>query len=154
MRGRFGHRGLALAIAVTGLVAVMPYIALQLVGMQVVIAALGLDYPVTCAAAWAPVSLPLIAAFFVLAAFTYTSGLRGTALIAGGQGYPGLHHRAGGDHHHPVRAWRLWQDFRRHAGLGNCCCRPPRQAAWARALPIHSLAHGIAAGAVSCILTR
>src|SRR5579859_6036616 len=44
VRGRFGHRGLALAIAVTGLVAVMPYIALQLVGMQVVIAALGLDY--------------------------------------------------------------------------------------------------------------
>src|SRR5471030_2757341 len=37
VRGRFGHRGLALAIAVTGLVAVMPYIALQLVGMQVVI---------------------------------------------------------------------------------------------------------------------
>ena len=28
---------------VTGLVAMMPYIALQLVGMQVVIAALGLD---------------------------------------------------------------------------------------------------------------
>src|SRR3984957_11186710 len=30
LRGRFGHRGLALGIAVTGLVAVMPYIALQL----------------------------------------------------------------------------------------------------------------------------
>lgn len=76
VRGRFGHRGLALAIAVTGLVAVMPYIALQLVGMQVVIAALGLNYTV------AGVSVPLIAAFAVLAAFTYTSGLRGTALIA------------------------------------------------------------------------
>src|ERR1700744_2032555 len=47
VRGRFGHRGLALAIAVTGLVAVMPYIALQLVGMQVVIAALGLNYMIT-----------------------------------------------------------------------------------------------------------
>jgi SSS family solute:Na+ symporter len=76
VRGRFGHRGLALAVAVTGLVAVMPYIALQLVGMQVVIAALGLNYTL------GGVSVPLIAAFAVLAAFTYTSGLRGTALIA------------------------------------------------------------------------
>jgi solute:Na+ symporter, SSS family len=81
VRGRFGHRGLALAIAVTGLVAVMPYIALQLVGMQVVIAALGLDYAVTLPLL-GTVSVPLIAAFAVLAAFTYTSGLRGTALIA------------------------------------------------------------------------
>jgi solute:Na+ symporter, SSS family len=81
VRGRFGHRGLALAIAVTGLVAVMPYIALQLVGMQVVIAALGLDYAVTLPLLGS-VSVPLIAAFTVLAAFTYTSGLRGTALIA------------------------------------------------------------------------
>ncbi|HWA69911.1 MAG TPA: sodium:solute symporter [Rhizomicrobium sp.] len=81
VRGRFGHRGLALAIAVTGLVAVMPYIALQLVGMQVVIAALGLDWTVTLPLLGS-VSLPLLAAFFVLAAFTYTSGLRGTALIA------------------------------------------------------------------------
>ncbi len=81
VRGRFGNRWLALAIAITGLMAVMPYIALQLVGMQVVIAALGLDY-----AAHLPllgtVSVPLLAAFAVLAAFTYTSGLRGTALIA------------------------------------------------------------------------
>ena len=34
-------RALALAVAVTGIVATMPYIALQLVGMEVVIAALG-----------------------------------------------------------------------------------------------------------------
>jgi solute:Na+ symporter, SSS family len=81
VRGRFGHRGLSLAIAVTGLVAVMPYIALQLVGMQVVIAALGLDYAVHLPLL-GTVSAPLLAAFAVLAAFTYTSGLRGTALIA------------------------------------------------------------------------
>jgi SSS family solute:Na+ symporter len=81
VRGRFGHRGLALAIAVTGLVAVMPYIALQLVGMQVVIAALGLDWNVALPLV-GTISVPLIAAFIVLAAFTYTSGLRGTALIA------------------------------------------------------------------------
>ena len=71
----------ALAIAVTGIVAVMPYIALQLVGMQVVIAALGLDYAITLPLL-GHVSVPLLAAFAVLAAFTYTSGLRGTALIA------------------------------------------------------------------------
>ncbi|HEY0265603.1 MAG TPA: sodium:solute symporter, partial [Rhizomicrobium sp.] len=81
VRGRFGHRGLALAIAVTGLVAVMPYIALQLVGMHVVIAALGMNYTVTVPLLGA-VSVPLVAAFLVLAGFTYTSGLRGTALIA------------------------------------------------------------------------
>ena len=81
VRGRFGHRGLALAIALTGLVAVMPYIALQLMGMQVVIAALGLDWNVALPLL-GRVSVPLILAFIVLAAFTYTSGLRGTALIA------------------------------------------------------------------------
>jgi SSS family solute:Na+ symporter len=81
VRGRFGHRGLTLAIAVTGLVAVLPYIALQLVGMQVVIAALGIGWNVTLPLL-GTVSVPLILAFIVLAAFTYTSGLRGTALIA------------------------------------------------------------------------
>src|SRR6476661_5926302 len=43
VRGRFGNGTLALAIAVTGIVATMPYIALQLVGMEVVIAALGVQ---------------------------------------------------------------------------------------------------------------
>src|SRR5579862_9483599 len=36
VRGRFGNGTLALAIALTGIVATMPYIALQLVGMEVV----------------------------------------------------------------------------------------------------------------------
>ena len=36
VRGRFGNRWLALAIALTGILATMPYIALQLVGIQVV----------------------------------------------------------------------------------------------------------------------
>jgi SSS family solute:Na+ symporter len=39
VRGRFGNRWLALAITITGIVATMPYIALQLVGLQVVIGA-------------------------------------------------------------------------------------------------------------------
>jgi Na+/proline symporter len=41
VRGRFGNRWLALAITITGIVATMPYIALQLVGHQVVIGAMG-----------------------------------------------------------------------------------------------------------------
>src|ERR1700676_2829516 len=38
---RYGSKSLALAVAITGIIATMPYIALQLIGMQVVIAGLG-----------------------------------------------------------------------------------------------------------------
>jgi SSS family solute:Na+ symporter len=76
VRGRFGNRWLALAIAVTGLIATMPYIALQLVGIQVVIGAMGIP-----SSGWAG-DLPLIIAFVILAAFTYSSGLRAPAAIA------------------------------------------------------------------------
>jgi SSS family solute:Na+ symporter len=71
VRGRFGNRPLALAIAVTGIIATMPYIALQLVGMGVVIGGLGIHG-----------ELPLVIAFVVLAAYTYSSGLRAPAMIA------------------------------------------------------------------------
>jgi SSS family solute:Na+ symporter len=73
---RFGSRLLALAVTVTGIVATMPYIALQLVGMEVVIGALGFSTKGFTG------HLPLIIAFVVLASFTYTSGLRAPALIA------------------------------------------------------------------------
>ena len=76
VRGRFGNRWLALATGVTGIVATMPYIALQLVGMQVVIGALGFHTTGLTG------DLPLIIAFVILAAFTYTSGLRAPAMIA------------------------------------------------------------------------
>jgi solute:Na+ symporter, SSS family len=76
VRGRFGNRWLALAITVTGIVATMPYIALQLVGIQVVLGALGIQGSGLAA------DLPLIIAFVVLAAFTYSSGLRAPASIA------------------------------------------------------------------------
>jgi len=69
--GRYGSRWLTVAVAVTGIMALMPYIALQLVGMQVVIEALGLR------GEW-----PLAAAFVILAAYTYSSGLRAPAVIA------------------------------------------------------------------------
>jgi len=76
LRGRFGNRWLALAISITGIVATMPYIALQLVGIQVVIGALGISGTGVAA------DLPLIVAFVILAAFTYSSGLRAPASIA------------------------------------------------------------------------
>jgi SSS family solute:Na+ symporter len=66
-----GSRGLELAVAITGMVATMPYIALQLIGMGVVIKAIGLTG-----------ELPIIAAFIILALYTYSSGLRAPALIA------------------------------------------------------------------------
>ena len=80
VRGRFGHHGLASAVAVTGIVATMPYIALQLVGMEVVLGGLGLHYAVHVAGA--TVEMPLLIAFAVLAAYDYTSGLRAPAMIA------------------------------------------------------------------------
>jgi len=69
--GRYGNRWLTVAIALTGILALMPYIALQLVGIRVVIAAMGIH------GEW-----PLAAAFIILAAYTYSSGLRAPAVIA------------------------------------------------------------------------
>jgi SSS family solute:Na+ symporter len=71
VHGTYNSRGLELAVALTGMVATMPYIALQLIGMGVVIKAMGLAG-----------DLPIIAAFIILALYTYSSGLRAPALIA------------------------------------------------------------------------
>ncbi len=76
VRGRFGNRWLALAITITGIVATMPYIALQLVGLQVVIGAMGVTGEGFAG------DIPLVIAFVILAAFTYSSGLRAPAAIA------------------------------------------------------------------------
>src|SRR5215831_9391441 len=76
IRGRYGDRWLALAVAVTGILATLPYIALQLIGLEVVIAAMGVQL------AGFLVYLPLIISFAILAAFDYFSGLRAPAAIA------------------------------------------------------------------------
>jgi solute:Na+ symporter, SSS family len=78
VKGRHGSRGLSLAIAVTGIVATMPYIALQLVGIQSVLYVMG----VGSSSSSFEQDLPLFIAFAILAAFTYTSGLRAPAIIA------------------------------------------------------------------------
>jgi SSS family solute:Na+ symporter len=71
VRARFGSPLLALLVAITGIVATMPYIALQLVGIQATLEAMGVKG-----------HLPIIIAFAILAAYTYQSGLRAPALIA------------------------------------------------------------------------
>ncbi|WP_369252924.1 monocarboxylate uptake permease MctP [Geodermatophilus amargosae] len=71
VRSRFDSPGLALLVALTGIVATMPYIALQLVGIEAILKAMGVEG-----------ELPLIVAFVILALYTYNSGLRAPALIA------------------------------------------------------------------------
>jgi SSS family solute:Na+ symporter len=74
--GRYGNRWLELAVALTGILATMPYIALQLVGLEKVISALGIAGQGVMAHA------PITIAFVILALYTYKSGLRAPAMIA------------------------------------------------------------------------
>src|SRR2546423_3100384 len=71
VRARSGSSTMALLVAITGIVATMPYIALQLVGIEAVLKSM--HVPTT----WA-----LSIAVAILAAYTYQSGLREPALIA------------------------------------------------------------------------
>lgn len=71
VKGRFDSRGLALAVAISGILATMPYIALQMVGMQTILQALGFAGYV-----------PLVVAFAILAVYTYLNGLRAPAMVA------------------------------------------------------------------------
>jgi SSS family solute:Na+ symporter len=77
VRARFGSPTLALVVAITGIVATMPYIALQLVGIEAVLKTMGVVGTSGLAR-----HLPIIIAFAILAAYTYQSGLRAPALIA------------------------------------------------------------------------
>jgi SSS family solute:Na+ symporter len=76
VRGRYGSPILALLVAITGIVATMPYIALQLVGLEAVLRTMGINGHGFVG------HLPLFIAFLVLALYTYQSGLRAPALIA------------------------------------------------------------------------
>jgi SSS family solute:Na+ symporter len=76
VRGRYGSSLLAVLVAITGLVATMPYIALQLVGLEAVLRTMGLNGSGFLG------HLPLVVAFLILAIYTYQSGLRAPALIA------------------------------------------------------------------------
>src|SRR5689334_23768679 len=78
VRGRYGSKELSLAIAITGILATMPYIALQLVGIQAVLEVVGVGGSGSAVAK----ALPLIIAFGLLAAYTHAAGLRAPAVIA------------------------------------------------------------------------
>src|SRR5918912_2042740 len=71
VKERFDSPFLALLIALTGFVATMPYIALQMYGIEIVLAGMGV-----------PVTASLVVAFAIVALFTFVSGLRAPALIA------------------------------------------------------------------------
>ena len=79
IRGRYGSRGLSLAAAFTGILSLMPYIALQLVGIEAVLTVMGVG---TSSHNTFVKDLPLFIAFLVLAIFTYVSGLRAPAAIS------------------------------------------------------------------------
>jgi SSS family solute:Na+ symporter len=75
VQGRYQSRGLALAVAMTSLLAMVPYIALQMVGIEVVIENLGLGHG----------NLSLFIAFLILAVYTYHSGLKAPAMLSFGK---------------------------------------------------------------------
>ncbi|MGH9394551.1 MAG: sodium:solute symporter family protein, partial [Terriglobales bacterium] len=71
-QGEHGSAGLGAAVAFTGILATVPYIALQLLGIEVAIAALGAGGNLEA----------LVAAFALLALWDYWGGLRAPASVA------------------------------------------------------------------------
>ncbi len=71
VKDRFSSRSLAALVGLTGVVAEMPYIALQIVGIEVLLSSMKI-----------PITLSLTIAFLFVAGFTLVSGLRGPALTA------------------------------------------------------------------------
>ncbi|WP_405594734.1 sodium:solute symporter [Streptomyces sp. NBC_01410] len=76
VRGRYGSGPLALVVALTGILATMPYLALQLLGIRAVLTAGGL-YPSAATG-----DLAMAAIFAGLAVATYRHGLRAPTVIA------------------------------------------------------------------------
>ena len=80
VKDRFGSPALGLAVAFTGILATLPYIALQMFGIQISLQFLGI--PLNYSFLGLSLDIPLFVAFVILAAYTYTSGLRAPAMIA------------------------------------------------------------------------
>ncbi|MDP8012067.1 MAG: sodium:solute symporter [Thermoplasmata archaeon] len=78
VKDNFNSRNLAILVAVVGIVAELPYIALQIVGMLSVLTVMlyGISNLTMVS------DIALILSFIILAIFTYTSGLRGATLTA------------------------------------------------------------------------
>ncbi len=77
---RYNSKTLTMLIAITGIVAELPYIALQIYGMQAVLTVM-IGQSVT-ADVGVISEIALILSFIILAAFTFTSGLRGATVTA------------------------------------------------------------------------
>ncbi len=71
VKERFSSRTLSIAIALTGILSMIPYVALQVYGIELCLSEIGL-----------PVEASLLIATAVLALVTYVSGLRAAALIS------------------------------------------------------------------------
>ncbi len=76
VRARFGSPSLALAVSLTGLLATMPYVALQLLGLSALLTVMGVPADGLGADA------ALAVTFGVLAVGTYRRGLRAPAVVA------------------------------------------------------------------------
>ncbi|MYS81488.1 sodium:solute symporter family protein [Embleya scabrispora] len=76
VRGRYGSPALALVVALTGILATMPYLALQVLGIRAVLAAAGL-HPRGAAG-----DVGMVALFAGLAIATYRHGLRAPTVIS------------------------------------------------------------------------
>ncbi|NBM15156.1 sodium:solute symporter [Streptomyces sp. GC420] len=76
VRRRYGSAPLALVVALTGILATMPYLALQLLGIQAVLTAGGLSPNAVTG------DVVMVAVFAGLAVATYRHGLRAPAVIS------------------------------------------------------------------------
>jgi solute:Na+ symporter, SSS family len=70
-RARFGSRPLGLVVAIVGIVATLPYIAVQLIALEAVFKVIGVE------GEW-----PLLASIAVVSVATFRSGLRAPALLS------------------------------------------------------------------------
>ncbi|MGC8568316.1 MAG: sodium:solute symporter family protein [Candidatus Micrarchaeia archaeon] len=78
VQDRYNSKTLAILIAITGIVATLPYIALQVLGMQVILETMFLGVANFTILA----EISTIAAFLILLAFVFISGMRGITLTA------------------------------------------------------------------------
>lgn len=77
VRARYGSHWFASAVALTGILSLMPYIALQFSGIEAVLSQMGIT-----GSSMVLKALPVMIAFVAVAGFTFATGLRAPALIA------------------------------------------------------------------------
>lgn len=75
VQGRSGSIWLATAVALTSVLAMVPYIALQLVGIEVVLEHMGIGHG----------TITFVVSFLLLAFYTYHSGLKAPAMLSFGK---------------------------------------------------------------------